>query len=53
MTMIKSFIKDESGATAVEYGVLAALIGVVMITAATLLGKNLAGLFTKIAKAIK
>lgn len=43
------FAKDESGATAIEYGLIAALIAVAIITAVTTLGSNLDGLFTRIA----
>ena len=35
------FVKDESGATAIEYGLIAALIAVAIITAATTLGTKL------------
>lgn len=42
------FVKDESGATAIEYGLIAALIAVGIITAATTLGSNLSTLFTSI-----
>ncbi len=35
------FIKDESGATAIEYGLIVALIAVVIISAVTTLGTNL------------
>jgi pilus assembly protein Flp/PilA len=35
------FIKDESGATAIEYGLLAALIGVGIVAGASTLGNNL------------
>ena len=45
----RDFIADESGATAIEYGLLAALIAVVIIAGATLLGTNLNTLFTNIA----
>lgn len=48
-TLISRFHKDESGATAIEYGLIAALIGVVLITGATLLGTNLSTLFSNIA----
>ncbi|MHB8285741.1 MAG: Flp family type IVb pilin, partial [Caulobacteraceae bacterium] len=37
----KRFVQDESGATAIEYGLIAALIAVVIITAVTTLGTNL------------
>ena len=43
------FAQDESGATAIEYGLIAALISVALIAAATLLGGNLGTLFNGIA----
>jgi pilus assembly protein Flp/PilA len=43
------FAFDESGATAIEYGLIAALISVAIITAATSLGTNIAATFTKVA----
>jgi pilus assembly protein Flp/PilA len=43
------FAKDESGATAIEYGLIAALIAVVIIAGATTLGTNLNGLLARIA----
>lgn len=42
------FAKDESGATAIEYGLIAALIAVAAIGAMTSLGTSLSGLFEKI-----
>jgi len=39
------FLKDESGATAIEYGLIAALISVALITGATSLGTNLNATF--------
>lgn len=42
------FAKDESGATAIEYGLIAALIAVGIIVAATALGGSLSGLFERI-----
>ncbi len=48
MNTLKRFIKDESGATAIEYGLIAALIAVGIIVAATTLGENLSTLFTDI-----
>ena len=44
--MIKSFISDESGATAIEYGLIAGLVAVAIIAALTALGTSLDGLFT-------
>ena len=46
---IARFAKDESGATAIEYGLIAALIAVVIITAVTLLGTKLSTTFNNIA----
>lgn len=43
------FAKDESGATAIEYGLIAALIAVVAIGAMTSIGTNLSAKFTTIA----
>lgn len=42
------FIKDESGATAIEYGLIAALISVALITGATALGGQLNVAFTNL-----
>jgi pilus assembly protein Flp/PilA len=47
--LIARFAKDESGATAIEYGLIAALVAVAIITGATLLGNKLNGLFSGIA----
>ena len=47
--LIVSFGNDESGATAIEYGLLAALIAVVIITAVSTLGTNLSKMFSNIA----
>jgi pilus assembly protein Flp/PilA len=46
---VTRFLKDESGATAIEYGLIAALIAVVIIAGATTLGKNLGNQFNNIA----
>ena len=42
------FAKDESGATAIEYGLIASLISVAIIVAVTLVGTNLNGTFGKV-----
>ena len=47
-----SFCKDESGATAIEYGLIAALIAVVLVTALTALGGKLQTTFGKIESAL-
>jgi pilus assembly protein Flp/PilA len=46
---VSRFMKDESGATAIEYGLIAALIAVVIIGAVTAVGTNLKGTFNNIA----
>jgi len=46
---VQRFIQDESGATAIEYGLIAALIAVVIITGVTTLGTNLNNKFNTIA----
>ncbi|WP_342359823.1 Flp family type IVb pilin [Terrarubrum flagellatum] len=43
------FAKDESGATAIEYGLLAALIALAIITGATALGSEIGALFQRVA----
>jgi pilus assembly protein Flp/PilA len=43
---------EERGATAVEYGLMVALIAIVIIAAVTLLGGNLSGLFGKVANSV-
>ncbi len=43
------FLKDESGATAIEYGLIAAGIAVVIIVAVDLVGTNLTAMFNNIA----
>ena len=48
----KTFWADEEGATAIEYGLLAALIGLVMAAGATTLGTNLNDLFADIAASL-
>jgi pilus assembly protein Flp/PilA len=48
MKTVARFMNDESGATAIEYGLIAALISVGIIAAATTLGNGLSGLFNGI-----
>lgn len=50
---IKKFQQEEDGVTAIEYGLIAALIAVVIITAVTSVGANLNIIFDKIALALK
>jgi len=48
MNKLMRFVKDESGATAIEYGLLAAGIALVLITVVTTLGTTLQGVFQDI-----
>ena len=50
---IKNFLQDEEGATAIEYGLIAGLIAVVIIAAVTALGTEIKTVFEKIGTAIK
>ena len=50
--MIKSFLDNESGATAIEYGLIAALIAVALIGGATLLGGSLDSIYNRIEDSI-
>jgi len=50
---IKSFARDEEGVTAIEYGLIAALIAVVIITSVTLVGTDLALVFTAVSTALE
>jgi pilus assembly protein Flp/PilA len=47
MTFFKNLIRDEQGATAIEYGLIAALIAIAAITAMTALGGELSETFAK------
>ena len=46
--MLKSFLIDESGATMIEYGLIAALVSIAAITALTLLGTSLKNIFSNV-----
>jgi pilus assembly protein Flp/PilA len=48
MTKFSRFMKDESGATAIEYGLIAALVGVGIIASVKLLRTELSNTFTKV-----
>jgi pilus assembly protein Flp/PilA len=48
LKITQKFLKDESGATAIEYGLIAALVAVAIVGALTALGTSLTGLFTKV-----
>ena len=51
--IFKKFISNESGATAIEYGLIAALIAVVIITALTTLGTTLNTTFQSVATTLR
>ena len=51
--LINRFKNDESGATAIEYGLIAGLISVVIIAALLLVGPQLTAVFTAIATALE
>jgi len=51
--LISRFFKDESGATAIEYGLIAALIALAIITGASTLGNKLNSQFTNISNSLK
>ncbi len=52
MSMLKQLLVNESGATAIEYGLIAALIAVAVITTVTTLGTNLKTTFNSVATAL-
>ena len=52
MSTIMRFFRDESGATAIEYGLIAAGISVAIITVVTTIGTNLNTKFTSISTAL-
>ena len=53
MTIIAQFAKDESGATAIEYGLIAALIAVAAIGAMTNIGTKLSSTFQNVSSSLK
>ncbi len=53
MTFIKSFMNNESGATAIEYGLIAALIAVAAIAAMETLGNKLGSTFNNVSDKLK
>jgi pilus assembly protein Flp/PilA len=50
--LIKRFVEAEGGATAIEYGLIVALIAVVIIGAVTAVGTNLGATFNSIAASV-
>lgn len=50
--MLKRFLQNEDGATAIEYGLIAALIGVAIIVAVQAVGTELVSTFTSVSNAL-
>jgi pilus assembly protein Flp/PilA len=53
MTTLRNFMRDEKGATAIEYGLIAACISVAIIAAVTTVGSNLNTTFSNVSNALK
>jgi pilus assembly protein Flp/PilA len=51
--ILQKFLKDESGATAIEYGLIAALIALVIITGLTAVGSSLSTTFNNIQASVR
>jgi pilus assembly protein Flp/PilA len=51
-TYLKHYTKQDEGATAVEYGIMVALIAIVIIVAVALLGTNLESVFSRVASEV-
>ena len=49
---LREFVRSESGATAIEYGIIAGLISIAIIAGATLIGPELERIFNDIATAL-
>jgi pilus assembly protein Flp/PilA len=52
-SLFRRFVRDDSGATAIEYGLIAAGIAVVIITAVQLVGTNLTTTFNSVANSVR
>jgi pilus assembly protein Flp/PilA len=52
MNLVSRFMNDESGVTAIEYGLIAALIAVVIIGAVSVVGTSLTGTFSAVASSL-
>ena len=48
LALFTHFTRDESGVTAIEYGLIASLVSVVIIGAASVIGTTLAAIFTTV-----
>jgi len=52
-SLLRQFVSGENGATAIEYGLIASLIAVVIVTAVTLVGTSLGDIFTSVSTSLK
>ncbi len=50
--LVRSFVMDESGATAIEYGLIVALISLTIVGAATLMGTTISNTFTSVSSSV-
>jgi pilus assembly protein Flp/PilA len=53
MSALKEFLNDDSGATAIEYGLIASLIALVIITSVATIGNKLSTTFSEVASNLK
>lgn len=53
MTAIKTFVRDQSGVTSIEYALIASLIAVFIIVAVQLAGTQISTVFTEVGNALK
>jgi pilus assembly protein Flp/PilA len=53
MKLLKSFVNNERGATAIEYGLIAASISIAIIVAVTSVGSSLNTTFSNVSNALK
>jgi pilus assembly protein Flp/PilA len=53
MQFLKSFVRDDAGATAIEYALIASLIAIALVTILTSLGTRLSAEFSEISSALK
>ncbi|WP_082548639.1 Flp family type IVb pilin [Variovorax sp. Root473] len=53
LSSITRFLRDEEGATAIEYGLIAGLISIAIVTILTTLGTDLGAIFSKISVELK
>lgn len=52
MTLVKNFLRNEKGATAIEYGLIAACISIAILIVIQTVGTNLNTTFTKVSNAL-